>query len=170
MRLAVLTGILLLVVVQYAGVGNANLNRIRNVCRSKYPVTPCKVHGWYRLNSKRCMKVFNFARTFRSAHGFCSQLGAQMVSIHNIKEYDRVLCRLVRNSRTMHHYWLGAMKRKRWWRWQDKKHVIFRRWAWGQPDNWMFRENCMEMNYKWWGRWNDENCGSRRRFLCSKRM
>ncbi|XP_076020428.1 C-type isolectin Sp-CL4-like [Genypterus blacodes] len=171
MRLAVLTGILILVVVQYAGVGNAH--KIIRICNRHYPVTPCREHGWYRLHSHRCIRVFRQEKTFEDAYWACRHNHAQLVSIHNQNDYDKVLCLMIRDSPRKYHYWIGAKRRPgnwRKWRWQDRKMMTFHRWARHQPDNWGGGESCLEMNYGYWGRWNDERCGSRRRFVCSKKM
>ncbi|XP_076014363.1 C-type isolectin Sp-CL4-like [Genypterus blacodes] len=173
MRLAVLTGILLLVVVQYAGVGNANLHRIKWMCNAQYPVTRCNEHGWFRLDSDHCMRVYNSLKTFHRATRYCGKQGGQLVSIHSLTDFNKVLCLTIRKSSFRHFYWIGAKRsdhNRSLWKWQDKETMTFSRWAKGQPNNRFGKESCLQMNYGGWGKWNDVFCWRWSRFVCSKRM
>nr|XP_046269065.1 C-type lectin lectoxin-Lio2-like [Scatophagus argus]XP_046269869.1 C-type lectin lectoxin-Lio2-like [Scatophagus argus] len=169
MRPLVVSAILLLVALMH--MAEANVATISRICNSKYPDVKCNVKDWYRLDNKRCMKIYVQFLTFSDAEKRCKADGGQLVSIHNLDNYDRVLCNMFRFAIRKQVFWIGARRGRHGFYWVDGSgRMGFSRWASRQPDNWFFREHCVEMNYGSWGRWNDENCYSKRPFMCAKNM
>nr|XP_046269800.1 galactose-specific lectin nattectin-like [Scatophagus argus] len=175
MRPLVVSAILLLVSLMH--MAEANEATIARICKERYPQKECPgSKEWFQLDDKRCMKVTTQRMTFPNAERHCKSQGGHLVSIHNVDHYNRVLCYVFSISREQVRFWIGARRGSHGFYWVDGSgHMTFSRWARLQPDwrpgsHWFNREHCVEMNYETWGHWNDENCNSRRAFMCAKNM
>ncbi|XP_075995839.1 galactose-specific lectin nattectin-like [Genypterus blacodes] len=104
--------------------------------------------GWYSLDSKRCFKVYGARWNFNRAEAYCRRLCGDLVSIHNVHQYNRVLCRLAKYSSRRYTYWIGGERLSNGkYGWTDGSKWNFSRWHKGQPDFYRKRERCAEMNW-----------------------
>ena len=66
-------------------------------------------------------------------------------------------------------YWIGANDKRWefWFEWNEtKNHIQYRNWGFLEPNN-EWNEDCVEMEFED-GQWNDEDCDSKRCFVCEK--
>ncbi|KAM7410988.1 hypothetical protein PAMA_021114 [Pampus argenteus] len=54
------------------------------------------------------------------------------------------------------------------WTWSDGSAFEFSGWAKGEPNNYLYAEHCMEMNFEGRDYVNDERCNEWRSFICAK--
>ncbi|KAM7410989.1 hypothetical protein PAMA_021115 [Pampus argenteus] len=54
------------------------------------------------------------------------------------------------------------------WTWSDGSAFEFTSWAKGEPNNYLYAEHCMEMNFEGRDYVNDERCNEWRSFICAK--
>ncbi|XP_075995845.1 C-type isolectin Sp-CL4-like [Genypterus blacodes] len=168
--LTVCAALLLLMITQET---DASLTaRVRHNCR-RLRLIPCRgmSRGWYKLDKRRCFKLFSYFRNFDQAQVKCEQHCGDLVSLHNVHQYDRVLCHLFKYYKgKKRSVWVGGEKQRNGkFGWTDASRWNFSRWHKGQPDNWKHGEHCMEMNWNTWGLWNDQHCGAKRPFVCAVR-
>ncbi|KAF3705416.1 Galactose-specific lectin nattectin [Channa argus] len=160
---------------------------IEEMCKND-PVVPCrkdlKDGPWYQLGDNRCMRAFFYTQhlNFENAEIACNKYNAagfkgQLVSINNKKELDKVMCAMYKVHPGKPHYWIGLKRLDQMFPfqppqriWTDGHVYDFRNWAGGQPNNYLQRESCTEMNYWSWGLWNDEACWSERPYMCQVRL
>ncbi|XP_044059168.1 C-type lectin BpLec-like isoform X2 [Siniperca chuatsi] len=96
-----------------------------------------------------------------------------LVSIHNNVELHQAVCTMYRDHPGKDHYWIGLhMKIEHIFYgyayvWTDGTDNSFTSWAYRQPDRFLSREECVEMNYWDWTLWNDERCGQQRSYMCA---
>ncbi|XP_062415683.1 C-type lectin BfL-1-like [Pungitius pungitius] len=159
------------------------------MCSTKYKV-PCTKDmgkGWYQMGPNRCVKAFfhNAHLSFDDAERTCQKLpGGHLVSIRSPIELSIVQCAMYRETTGKAHYWIGLKKQMHkvalpfvlltsqsdyQFVWTDGSGPLlgFSHWAKKQPDNFLWREHCVEMNYWSWGLWNDEQCYLARPYVCS---
>ena len=57
------------------------------------------------------------------------------------------------------------------WLWIDSSRLCegCGHWITGEPNNYKAYEGCVEMRYQHSGRWNDQSCSKKRRYICQKR-
>ncbi|XP_071528851.1 uncharacterized protein [Panulirus ornatus] len=122
--------------------------------------------GW-ELFSSSCYH-FTTKRTgsWQEGRDYCASINGAYVKITNLTEFNFVKSRLTDNT------WIGLndLEKEGVFVWDsDKSLVSFKKWASGEPNGNMFiGEDCVEMhkgkNYDW----NDESCGSNRRYACER--
>ncbi|XP_034722944.1 C-type lectin BML-1-like isoform X19 [Etheostoma cragini] len=174
MRPVVVTAILLLVVLM--SMSDSAAGNPAEMCKTKYPFTPCTKNvgeGWSQYTTNICVKAF-----FKTPHlshsdaeNACQKFtNGHLVSIINGEQMNQVQCAMYRATPGKAHYWIGAylkqVGRTRKWSWTDGSFGRYINWARGQPDNFLFREGCVEMNYWDWGLWNDVNCNEKKPYVC----
>ncbi|XP_034722764.1 C-type lectin BfL-1-like isoform X2 [Etheostoma cragini] len=176
MRPVVVTAILLLVVLM--SISDSEAGDPAEMCKTKYPATPCRNknlgEGWFQMGNNRCVKAFfnNPNLSFFAAEVTCGKFPkGHLVSILDGEEMNQVQCAMYRATTGKAHYWIGMYRkevvgRTRKWAWTDGNFIAYTKWARGQPDNFLFREGCIEMNYWDWGLWNDANCNLKRPYVC----
>ncbi|KAK2827903.1 hypothetical protein Q5P01_018937 [Channa striata] len=135
--------------------------------------------SWYQLGDNRCIKAFFYTKhlNFDDAERSCNKYGVgsfkgHLVSINNQEELNKVVCAMYSVHPGKPHYWIGLKHvllmppLPPYWIWTDGTGDNFHNWARGQPDNYLLREGCVEMNYWSWGLWNDEACWAERPYMC----
>ncbi|XP_044060674.1 C-type lectin PAL-like [Siniperca chuatsi] len=158
----------------------------KQTCETKYPAIPCRHkinnENWFQMGDNRCVKaVSNERLSFDDAEKTCNKYRhgnfmGHLVSIHDDVELHQAVCTMYRDHPGKDHYWIGLqMKIKRIngvvkYVWTDGTDNTFSRWAYGQPDMFLLREECVEMNYWDWTLWNDEQCGQHRSYMCAVRI
>ncbi|XP_032364240.1 C-type lectin BpLec [Etheostoma spectabile] len=174
MRPVVVTAILLLVVLM--SMSDSAAGGPAEMCKTEYPFTPCRKNvgeGWAQYAKNLCVKAFfNTPHLSHSdAEMACRKFPkGHLVSIDNVEENNQVQCAMYRATTGKAHYWIGAFKkldgRTKKWGWTDDNFIRYANWARGQPDNYWFREDCVEMNYWDWGLWNDAYCYEKKPYVC----
>ncbi|XP_044059139.1 C-type lectin BpLec-like isoform X1 [Siniperca chuatsi] len=143
----------------------------KQTCETKYPAIPCRHkinnENWFQMGDNRCVK----AKTCNKySHG---NYKGHLVSIHNNVELHQAVCTMYRDHPGKDHYWIGLhMKIEHIFYgyayvWTDGTDNSFTSWAYRQPDRFLSREECVEMNYWDWTLWNDERCGQQRSYMCA---
>ncbi|XP_062410864.1 macrophage mannose receptor 1-like [Sardina pilchardus] len=150
------------------------------VCKissDKPPPTPAPgdgkcLPGW-RKYGRYCYLVYDAQKGFSwsEARHVCQEYSADLASIHSRAEIE-----FIRqwNYTKYHHLWMGLTRDSSYgWAWTDKTSVGYVNWAPGEPnviihDGELVREDCVEMYHD--GRWNDNNCGLKRGFICQHRQ
>ena len=100
------------------------------------------------------------------AEEYCKNEGGHLASVTNRRIHDYVRSRIDLN----HHetqFLVGGRRSKGKWKWTDESQWEFKKWASGQPDNYLGRENCLQV---WKRGWNDLRCdrGGINNFVCSQ--
>lgn len=100
----------------------------------------------------------------------CRRLRGHLVSMHNSVEYSQVLCLAFRANTHKDHFWIGGRSKYLWhsFQWTDNTPFHFARWGFMQLDM-VSGEECVEMNYKQWGLWNNAVCSGRKYYVCARR-
>uniref|UniRef100_W5MJG5 C-type lectin domain-containing protein n=1 Tax=Lepisosteus oculatus TaxID=7918 RepID=W5MJG5_LEPOC len=128
---------------------------------------------WYKLGSL-CVKYYSTPLKFTDAEIFCRREvpGGHLVSVQsndsnsNISELQQQ-----NNNGSTPHIWLGAYKifQTNEFLWTDGSTWDFKNWVPGQPDNTRDTEDtedCVEMNWKKEGGWNDHHCSEKKSYMC----
>ncbi|KAM3875361.1 C-type Lectin CRL-like [Diretmus argenteus] len=168
------TTIILLLVVLYTQDAAAAAKRkdIEKTCKAKFPAKKCSVNlgkDWYKLDGKRCMKLFKDGKSHADAQLACEDECGHLVSMHNNNEFSEVLCLLMREyPKTQPQVWIGGKRQKNGkYAWTDGSKFCFKRWTKNQPDFWKKKEECAEMNRGVFGGWNDYQCQMKQAYVCA---
>ncbi|XP_068598450.1 C-type isolectin Sp-CL4-like isoform X2 [Brachionichthys hirsutus] len=147
------------------------------MCANDHPAVACPKEGkedWFKLGEGRCVKAF-FAEpylNYNDSEAACVGLGGHLVSIHNKSELHDVDCTMYRLTPGRPPYWIGLFLYFHYedllvYEWTDATQLDFNFWAYGQPNFWNDKEECVETNLYDWGRWNDLNCMYGRGHVCA---
>ncbi|XP_037336073.1 C-type isolectin Sp-CL4-like [Pungitius pungitius] len=167
MRLSVLTTSLLLVDILSSVTGRPKDSVAQLICRDV--VKPCG-DGWSRIDEKRCAKYFTTPKAFKDADAHCKASGSELVSAHNDDQLRRVVCITILADSERKPFWIGAKRSGEGFVYTDGSKVDYSQWFPGQPDNFSGQEDCVEVNHKKWGLWNDDDCSDEINFMCAKNM
>ncbi|RVE65935.1 hypothetical protein OJAV_G00121150 [Oryzias javanicus] len=120
--------------------------------------------GW-RENNGKCYFFSTDTKSWFDANTYCMQQNSHLLSIQDVQE------RLwVRTQVGTEIYWMGLNDEivEGVWEWSDGSPFIeyLSLWGQGQPDNWQGNEHCGEVVGYNNGHWNDENCDTKRRYIC----
>ena len=94
----------------------------------------------------------------------CTKLGGHLVSLHSKQENLAVKSMLEAH----HEYWIGLHDRNEEgsFTWTDGSAINYKDWRRGEP-NGRRAENCVHYSKATLlERWNDLNCGARRKYIC----
>ncbi|XP_060586405.1 uncharacterized protein LOC132742102, partial [Ruditapes philippinarum] len=127
--------------------------------------------GWYSWKSHCYYLGVNIPRSALDAEFYCQQHQGALVSIHNqtLNQYlVKTMNSLAVNGQS---FWTGLHKSiDSGFQWIDRSPVQFTNWRKGEPSTrgWAGNsENCAEV-FLSDGKWNDEDCNSKRLFVCEK--
>uniref|UniRef100_A0A8C2K1G0 C-type lectin domain-containing protein n=1 Tax=Cyprinus carpio TaxID=7962 RepID=A0A8C2K1G0_CYPCA len=135
---------------------------------------PCNVYGftdWYKVGSD-CVKYFMTPLNFTEAEFRCRTTApdAHLVSVHSKKHNDYLLCIVEKFNPKNLRIWLGGfefLKSGKFF-WLDGSFWNFQIWTRGEPNNmYTSSEECVEMNWKEIGRWNDDSCYVKKNYICA---
>ncbi|KAG2466118.1 MRC1 protein, partial [Polypterus senegalus] len=126
--------------------------------------------GWKSLKEfSKCYKFFlndhSLKRSWQSAREDCLNRRAELVSIHDVK-HQLYFASQTRNK----HIWIGLQHNsiEGGYQWSDNSPVSYTNWGPNEPNNYLGRENCVEMGITANGSsyWNDLNCDAMRDWIC----
>ncbi|XP_071370526.1 galactose-specific lectin nattectin-like [Centroberyx affinis] len=148
---------------------------LMDFCYTRHRLVRCGAAAgkgsWYKTDGNRCIALYMRPTTFDSALAGCRSVGGDLVSIHSERDYNNVLCYLVRASGRPVRAWVGGQRQPNGrFAWSDGSNMDFTRWKSGQPDFYRQNEKCMEMYAGRFGEWNDENCSVKKAFVCAKKV
>jgi len=142
-----------------------------------FPPAACPA-TWSRVGSS-CFKLFGPPKTWEAAERHCNGEGGHLAAIHNSEE-NELVASLGEDGMKVVHYpphrgikswvWIGGNDRnaEHNWVWTDKSRMASTGWSPGNPNNGGGKQDCAVINYSGTGRWDDQNCDSRRKFVCKK--
>ncbi|XP_022094293.1 lectin BRA-3-like [Acanthaster planci] len=132
--------------------------------------------NWFMYNNTKCLMLFTRPERWLEARKQCGfqNPGGDLVIIeseekkafvHSMVHYKPPLfsCGLLSKNP----YWIGLNDRNHEFvfEWNDTgESGNYRNWAFLEPNN-QFGEDCVEMDYDK-GKWNDEDCNTKRCFVC----
>ncbi|KAK2909087.1 hypothetical protein Q8A67_004924 [Cirrhinus molitorella] len=137
----------------------------------------CLMYGftnWYKVGSY-CVRFFNQPLNFTDAEYSCRAKapGAHLVSVHS-KEDNNLLLNIVKKANPNNlRVWLGAFElfKSGKFLWLDGTFWDFQFWTRGEPNHMYTNiEECVEMNWKEIGRWNDIPCYYKKNYICAFKM
>nr|XP_046229559.1 snaclec 1-like [Scatophagus argus] len=148
---------------------------IKASCAAKYQPKPCgtdeRGKEWIRLNDRKCMRMGHSLYDYDRAEQCCMyHYGGHLVSIHNLEEYNRVLCMLFReNSEEMLPVWIGLKKDEdsTEYDYTDFSELDFHRWFVTPTNTEKGEKVCIRMNYGVWGHWSPLNCSEKLLYVCT---
>ncbi|XP_051907364.1 macrophage mannose receptor 1 [Hippocampus zosterae] len=127
----------------------------------------CQCQAGWRENDHKCYYFSADTMTWWEANTFCLSQNSNLMSIQDIHE------RLwVRTQIGTEIFWIGLTDgiTEGVWEWTDGSPFIqyISYWVQGQPDNWGDEpgEDCGQVVGGSSGRWNDENCDVKRKYIC----
>ncbi|XP_016323573.1 galactose-specific lectin nattectin-like [Sinocyclocheilus anshuiensis] len=126
---------------------------------------------WYRVGS-RCVKYFSNPLNFTAAEFSCRSKapGGHLVSVHNSKAIGDVLCIVIKLNPGNLRIWIGGFElfQSGQFIWIDGSFWDFQIWTRGEPNHmYTSSEECVEMNWKEIGRWNDDSCFAKKNYICA---
>jgi hypothetical protein len=105
----------------------------------------------------------NPSKKWGEARDWCSERGTHLATVSSWAEQGFLAANLGGTA-----MWIGL--HQEWytweWSWVNGEPVSFTAWGDGQPDDGDFwtEEDCVELFA--WGPWNDNDCGSKSRYIC----
>ncbi|XP_051556326.1 galactose-specific lectin nattectin-like [Myxocyprinus asiaticus] len=130
--------------------------------------------GWNEFDG-RCFKYVATAMTWADAEAHCVSAGANLVSIHDERQYTFIKELIRTYDIAQKDTWIGLSDQYKegTWFWTDGSRVSYTMWATGQPDhtNWVGRgrEHCVGTYYRNNALWNDFLCSHYHPFICVMR-
>ncbi|XP_038845355.1 macrophage mannose receptor 1 [Salvelinus namaycush] len=122
--------------------------------------------GW-RANEDKCYYFSTDTKSWDDARTDCVRRGSHLMSILDIHERT-----WVRTQVGTEIFWIGLndIAAEGVWEWTDGNTFLpfLAYWKPGNPDNWEDNEDCGEVVGGEQGRWNDDVCTSRRKYICKR--
>uniref|UniRef100_A0A3B3D6F8 C-type lectin domain-containing protein n=1 Tax=Oryzias melastigma TaxID=30732 RepID=A0A3B3D6F8_ORYME len=112
--------------------------------------------GW-RQNDGKCYFFSTDTKSWFDANNYCMEQNSHLRNFLLLTQIGTEI------------YWMGLNDEivEGVWEWSDGSPFIeYLLWGQGQPDNWQGNEHCGEVVGYNNGHWNDENCDSKRRYIC----
>ena len=109
------------------------------------------------------------AKSWEDSRAYCRVLGGDLVSIGTQGESKFLEGQLSSYGQTA--FWLGLYRNTsgdvadEGWIWMDGTPLIYKKWAWNEPNNFKNGEQCGEI-YANTGYWNDNRCSEPRSVIC----
>ncbi|XP_030285706.1 galactose-specific lectin nattectin-like isoform X2 [Sparus aurata] len=134
-------------------------------------VVPSCPGGWTGYND-RCFLYIPSLMSWANAEKHCQTQGGNLASVHSFDEQRAIQTMIQRQTFMYPRTWLGgydAMQEGTWF-WSDGTPFHFTYWAPGQPDNFLFAQHCLSMNYGDERKFDDHRCDFREPFVCAKKL
>ncbi|XP_053108813.1 C-type lectin BfL-2-like [Hemicordylus capensis] len=133
--------------------------------------TSCS-QGWLQYQG-RCYGYLSNLRNWAEAEIACQSYGwrGHLASIVNDEEAAEVASYIQTNHQNTANVWIGLHdpQNNREWKWTDGSISSYESWNAGEPHN--LKNDCVELGAaSGYLLWNDENCQSKRAFLCMYRL
>merc|ERR1712142_113113 len=115
----------------------------------------------YDEKSRRAFKLHNSKKNWQDAQQTCQMEGGNLVTV-DTSEINNIL------KSEKKRIWIGAsdLETEETFLWTNGKPLSYNSWAPGEPNNHGNREDCVEVNFRSPGLWNDAVCGALRPFMC----
>merc|ERR1712042_21805 len=115
----------------------------------------------YDEKSRRAFKLHNSKKNWQDAQQTCQMEGGNLVTV-DTSEINNIL------KSEKKRIWIGAsdLETEETFLWTNGKPLSYSSWAPGEPNNHGNREDCVEVNFRSPGLWNDAVCGALRPFMC----
>ncbi|XP_056299422.1 C-type isolectin Sp-CL4-like [Pseudoliparis swirei] len=168
MHVTVVTAVLLSVGILNAVSAQSHNIELQSVC-DDFSRVSCG-DGWTHIDATRCVKYFQTPKSFDDAEEYCNTTGGAIVTFHSPTQMMRATCVTLHDNPEPELFWIGVIRSGEGFTYTDGSEFKNSNWYPGQPDNAGGQENCVEMNYKDWGLWNDANCAEKNNFMCIKTM
>ncbi|XP_056312613.1 galactose-specific lectin nattectin-like [Danio aesculapii] len=133
----------------------------------------CDVPGfkdWFKVGL-HCVKYFNNTLNFTEAEFSCidSTRGAHLASVHNASDNNHLLCIVKKFNPTNRRVWIGGFRLLQSHRflWLDGSAWNYDEWVPGEPNHNFTNEECVELNWKEHGKWNDKSCFVEKSYICA---
>ncbi|XP_044026912.1 lactose-binding lectin l-2-like [Siniperca chuatsi] len=125
---------------------------------------------WYSFNG-RCYKYVATRMTWADAELHCVSDGANLVSIHSLKEENFVKSLIKNFDHAQGDTWIGLsdIQKEGGWMWSDGSAVNFVYWNVREPNNSGGNEHCGHTNFGTDLKWNDLPCSQTFAFVCASR-
>ncbi|XP_059145535.1 versican core protein-like [Physella acuta] len=120
----------------------------------------CQGYGWLHYAGQCYNLQMTVKKSWEEAQTFCSNIGANLVSLTSRDEVDFL------NEQGIENVWIGLYKTgtNETWKWVDKSDVNLKLWDVGQPGS--IGEDC-GVAYSF-DKWHDYPCFHRKSFVCKK--
>ncbi|KAJ8402327.1 hypothetical protein AAFF_G00368160 [Aldrovandia affinis] len=122
--------------------------------------------GWRPFEDK-CYYFSTDLKSWHDALTDCEGKGSSLMSVLDLHERTWTRTQVGTDI-----YWIGLndIAAEGVWEWTDGNvyYPYLEYWSSGQPDNWADNEDCGEILGGTEGKWNDEPCSIRRRFICKR--
>uniref|UniRef100_A0A8C9Z2U5 C-type lectin domain-containing protein n=1 Tax=Sander lucioperca TaxID=283035 RepID=A0A8C9Z2U5_SANLU len=126
--------------------------------------------GWREYNNK-CYFFSTDTKSWMEANAYCMGLNTNLMSIQDIHERVRSCVNdfLIQLSPTGISLWMGGHDSvtEGGWEWSDGSPFRYIRWSTGNPDDY-YGEDCLSILINN-GYWNDDNCESKRGYICKRK-
>ncbi|XP_077196630.1 C-type lectin lectoxin-Thr1-like [Paroedura picta] len=119
-----------------------------------------------------CYGLFNEKLMWSDAQRECRNLGGSLASIHFPEEMSHLSQYIRKFIQGYENIWIGMMSphNDQQWQWADHTPITYLPWDDGEPNNFLFLENCVELLYKKdYTRLNDNNCRRKQPYVCEQR-
>ncbi|MED6239251.1 hypothetical protein ATANTOWER_004022 [Ataeniobius toweri] len=125
--------------------------------------------GWSRLKG-RCYHVFPIPTTWFGAQRNCRSMQAHLASIHDFEVNYQLLRLITAAGQRRSEVWIGGsdLRRERHWYWVDGTRFGYTNWCQGEPNNFFFKQHCLQMNYSRSRCWDDGDCNYLKPFICAR--
>ncbi|XP_035985184.1 ladderlectin [Fundulus heteroclitus] len=127
--------------------------------------------GWSPIKH-RCFHYVSKPMTWARAEIHCLSMGANLASVHDMKEYHQVQSLITMATYKFGRTWIGGTNAQetRVWLWSDGSPLHYKNWCRRQPDNSWGRQHCLQMNYSGEKCWDDQRCSVRLPSVCAKEI
>ncbi|KAM9335722.1 type-2 ice-structuring protein-like [Symphorus nematophorus] len=121
-------------------------------------------NDWFKING-RWFRFVPRAMTWAQAEKNCQSMGANLASIHSLKEYRQI------QSLTGMETWIGGSdaQEENHWFWSDGTRFNYNNWCTGEPNNSRRKQHCLQMNYSAKKCWDDDVCWKKKTSLCARK-
>uniref|UniRef100_A0A3Q2D0K7 C-type lectin domain-containing protein n=1 Tax=Cyprinodon variegatus TaxID=28743 RepID=A0A3Q2D0K7_CYPVA len=119
-----------------------------------------------------CYKYVATLMTWADAEKYCNTQGANLVSIHSLKEENFVKDLITNFDPAEGVNWIGLSdaQQDRAYFWSDGSPLDFTLWNAGEPNNAGGAEPCVHTNWGPVKKWNDKVCAEKYSFVCKARQ
>ncbi|XP_038144842.1 ladderlectin-like [Cyprinodon tularosa] len=126
---------------------------------------------WYSFDNN-CYKYVATLMTWADAEKYCNTQGANLVSIHSLKEENFVKDLITNFDPAEGVNWIGLSdaQQDRAYFWSDGSPLDFTLWNAGEPNNAGGTEPCVHTNWGPVKKWNDKVCAEKYSFVCKARQ
>ncbi|KAL0965895.1 hypothetical protein UPYG_G00287370 [Umbra pygmaea] len=142
------------------------LQLLFTLCCLFISVFPQCEEGW-RSYDEVCYYFSPNTKSWDDARTDCVGRGSHLMSILHIPERT-----WVRTQVGTEIFWIGLndIVAEGVWEWTDGNPFLpyLAYWRPGNPDNWQSNENCGQVVGGDSGKWNDENCATKRKYICKR--